>query len=249
MEVLMKKVLVSSLLVLGITITLQTVVEAKGPKVAYTQEGMTALSNTNKDKVTTISIDEIQKSLEGKKPITVSFDIDDTLLFSSQYFQYGKEYVTPGSFDFLHKQKFWDLVAKRGDQDSIPKEYAKKLIAMHQKRGDKIVFITGRTRGSMYKEGEVDKTAKALAKDFKLDKPIAVNYTGDKPKKPYKYDKSYYIKKYGSDIHYGDSDDDIHAAREAGARPIRILRAPNSTNLPLPEAGGYGEEVLENSAY
>lgn len=32
MEVLMKKVLVSSLLVLGITITLQTVVEAKGPK-------------------------------------------------------------------------------------------------------------------------------------------------------------------------------------------------------------------------
>ncbi|BBN22032.1 HAD family acid phosphatase [Streptococcus agalactiae] len=224
----MKKVLVSSLLVLGITITLQTVVEAKGPKVAYTQEGMTALSDTNKDKVTTISIDEIQKSLEGKKPITVSFDIDDTLLFSSQYFQYGKEYVTPGSFDFLHKQKFWDLVAKRGD---------------------KIVFITGRTRGSMYKEGEVDKTAKALAKDFKLDKPIAVNYTGDKPKKPYKYDKSYYIKKYGSDIHYGDSDDDIHAAREAGARPIRILRAPNSTNLPLPEAGGYGEEVLENSAY
>ncbi|HGD1168307.1 TPA: acid phosphatase AphA [Streptococcus agalactiae] len=245
----MKKVLVSSLLVLGITITLQTVVEAKGPKVAYTQEGMTALSDTNKDKVTTISIDEIQKSLEGKKPITVSFDIDDTLLFSSQYFQYGKEYVTPESFDFLHKQKFWDLVAKRGDQDSIPKEYAKKLIAMHQKRGDKIVFITGRTRGSMYKEGEVDKTAKALAKDFKLDKPIAVNYTGDKPKKPYKYDKSYYIKKYGSDIHYGDSDDDIHAAREAGARPIRILRAPNSTNLPLPEAGGYGEEVLENSAY
>lgn len=249
MEVLMKKVLVSSLLVLGITITLQTVVEAKGPKVAYTQEGMTALSDSNKDKVTTISIDEIQKSLEGKKPITVSFDIDDTLLFSSQYFQYGKEYVTPESFDFLHKQKFWDLVAKRGDQDSIPKEYAKKLIAMHQKRGDKIVFITGRTRGSMYKEGEVDKTAKALAKDFKLDKPIAVNYTGDKPKKPYKYDKSYYIKKYGSDIHYGDSDDDIHAAREAGARPIRILRAPNSTNLPLPQAGGYGEEVLENSAY
>ncbi|CAM3378308.1 acid phosphatase AphA [Streptococcus dysgalactiae] len=245
----MKKVLVSSLLVLGITITLQTVVEAKGPKVAYTQEGMTALSDSNKDKVTTISIDEIQKSLEGKKPITVSFDIDDTLLFSSQYFQYGKEYVTPESFDFLHKQKFWDLVAKRGDQDSIPKEYAKKLIAMHQKRGDKIVFITGRTRGSMYKEGEVDKTAKALAKDFKLDKPIAVNYTGDKPKKPYKYDKSYYIKKYGSDIHYGDSDDDIHAAREAGARPIRILRAPNSTNLPLPQAGGYGEEVLENSAY
>ncbi|HGN4986558.1 TPA: acid phosphatase AphA, partial [Streptococcus pyogenes] len=172
-----------------------------------------------------------------------------TLLFTSQYFQYGKEYITPGSFDFLHKQKFWDLVAKRGDQDSIPKEYAKQLIAMHQKRGDKIVFITGRTRGSMYKKGEIDKTAKSLAKDFKLDKPIAINYTGDKAVKPYQYDKTYYIKKNGSQIHYGDSDEDINAAKEAGARPIRILRAPNSTNLPLPKAGGYGEEVLENSAY
>ncbi|VTS12770.1 acid phosphatase AphA [Streptococcus pseudoporcinus] len=245
----MKRRLMSSLLVLGIIATSSTVVEASGPKVAYTQKGVTALSKNDEAKVKTLSIEAIEKSLDGKKQITVSFDIDDTLLFSSQYFQYGKEYITPGSFDFLHKQKFWDLVAKRGDQDSIPKEYAKKLIAMHQKRGDKIVFITGRTRGSMYKEGEIDKTAKTLAKDFKLDKPIAVHYTGDKAIKPYKYDKSYYIKKYGSEIHYGDSNEDIHAAREAGARPIRILRAPNSTNLPLPQAGGYGEEVLENSAY
>lgn len=170
-------------------------------------------------------------------------------MFSSQYFQYGKNYLTPNSFDFLHKQKFWDFVAKRGDQDSIPKEYAKELIAMHQNRGDKIVFITGRTRGSMYKKGEVDKTAKTLAKDFDLKKVIPINYTGDKAIKPFKYDKSYYIDKYHSQIHYGDSDEDVHAAREAGARPIRILRAPNSTNLPLPQAGGYKEEVLKNSAY
>ncbi|MGT2887405.1 acid phosphatase AphA [Streptococcus didelphis] len=244
-----KKRVISGLLILGIVATSSAIVEASGPKVAYTQEGVTAISNNNNVKVSIVSIEDIQKSLDGKEPTTVSFDIDDTLLFSSQYFQYGKEYVTPGSFDYLHKQKFWDLVAKRGDQDSIPKEYAKKLIAMHQKRRDKIVFITGRTRGSMYKEGDIDKTAKTLAKAFKLDKPIAIHYTGNKAIKPYKYDKSYYIKKYGSEIHYGDSDEDIHAAREAGAKPLRILRAPNSTNLPLPQAGGYGEEILENSAY
>lgn len=243
----MKKILASSLLVVGLFGMSTVAVEAGGPKVAYTQEGITALSN--QARVALITVEDIQKSLEGQAPITVSFDIDDTLLFSSQYFQYGKNYMTPGSSDYLHKQKFWDFVAKRGDRDSIPKEYAKKLIAMHQKRGDKIVFITGRTRGSMYKKGEIDKTAKTLAKDFSLDKPIAVNYTGSKAIKPYRYDKSYYIKKNGSRIHYGDSDDDIHAAKEAGARPIRILRAPNSTNLPLPQAGGYGEEVLENSAY
>ncbi|HGA4684882.1 TPA: acid phosphatase AphA [Streptococcus pyogenes] len=243
----MKKEFTSILFTVSFCGIIALPVEASGPKVPYTQEGITAISNQATVKL--ISIADIVSSLEGQKPITVSFDIDDTLLFTSQYFQYGKEYITPGSFDFLHKQKFWDLVAKRGDQDSIPKEYAKQLIAMHQKRGDKIVFITGRTRGSMYKKGEIDKTAKSLAKDFKLDKPIAINYTGDKAVKPYQYDKTYYIKKNGSQIHYGDSDEDINATKEAGARPIRILRAPNSTNLPLPKAGGYGEEVLENSAY
>lgn len=244
----MKKLVLSSMFLLGFWAMTTCPVEASGPKVPYTQGGITALSNETSVKM--VSIDDIKKSLEGRKdPITVSFDIDDTLVFSSQYFQYGKNYVTPGSFNFLHKQKFWDYVAKQGDQDSVPKEYAKKLIAMHQERGDKIVFITGRTRGSMYKKGDIDKTAKALAKDFDLKKPVAIIYTGDKAVKPYKYDKSYYIKKNNSQIHYGDSDDDIHAAEEAGARPIRILRAPNSTNLPLPQAGGYGEEVLENSAY
>ncbi|STY59541.1 Class B acid phosphatase precursor [Mannheimia haemolytica] len=50
-------------------------------------------------------------------------------------------------------------------------------------------------------------------------------------------------------IHYGDSDDDILAAREAGIRGIRILRAANSNYTPFPQAGGYGEEVVVNSSY
>jgi class B acid phosphatase len=50
-------------------------------------------------------------------------------------------------------------------------------------------------------------------------------------------------------IHYGDSDDDILAAKEAGIRGIRLMRAANSTYQPGPTLGGYGEEVLINSNY
>ena len=48
---------------------------------------------------------------------------------------------------------------------------------------------------------------------------------------------------------YGDSDNDITAARDVGIRGIRILRASNSTYKPLPQAGAFGEEVIVNSEY
>nr|MDZ3911077.1 hypothetical protein [Escherichia coli] len=44
-------------------------------------------------------------------------------------------------------------------------------------------------------------------------------------------------------------DNDITAARDVGARGIRILRASNSTYKPLPQAGAFGEEVIVNSEY
>ena len=64
----------------------------------------------------------------------------------------------------------------------------------------------------------------------------------------FKYDKSYYISKHNISIHYGDSDDDILAAREVGIRGIRVQRPYNSTN-PQKMNGGYGEEVVINSAW
>lgn len=39
------------------------------------------------------------------------------------------------------------------------------------------------------------------------------------------------------------------AAKEAGIRGIRLMRAANSTYQPMPTLGGYGEEVLINSSY
>jgi len=50
-------------------------------------------------------------------------------------------------------------------------------------------------------------------------------------------------------VFYGDSDNDISAARDVGARGIRVLRASNSTYRPLPMAGAFGEEVIVNSEY
>jgi len=50
-------------------------------------------------------------------------------------------------------------------------------------------------------------------------------------------------------LFYGDSDNDISAAKDVGVRGIRILRASNSTYRPLPEAGKFGEEVIVNSEY
>jgi acid phosphatase (class B) len=41
------------------------------------------------DPIHWVSVDQIEKSLEGKPPMTVGFDIDDTVLFSSPCFFYG----------------------------------------------------------------------------------------------------------------------------------------------------------------
>jgi acid phosphatase (class B) len=57
------------------------------------------------------------------------------------------------------------------------------------------------------------------------------------------------IKENKIQIFYGDADSDIEAAFEAGIRAIRIMRAVNSTNKPLPHNGSFGEEVLVNSEY
>ncbi len=64
-----------------------------------------------------------------------------------------------------------------------------------------------------------------------------------------KYNKTPGIIEHKVSIHYGDSDDDILAAKEAGIRGIRLMRAANSTYQPMPTLGGYDEEVLINSSY
>ena len=83
-------------LLLVLTILSSSTLFAAGPKVPYTHEGFYSTEKVQKA-VHFISVEDIKKSLEGKGPINVSFDIDDTLVHSSGYFIYGQyHFQIPG---------------------------------------------------------------------------------------------------------------------------------------------------------
>ncbi|MDK4680946.1 acid phosphatase AphA [Kingella negevensis] len=242
------KTLVKATLALACA-TLATSAFAAGPKVPFTHKGVTAIDMANSKSVKWVTVDQIRDSLKNTPPITVSFDIDDTVLVSSQCFYYGKNTFSPNDYSYLKSQAFWNYVADGCDRSSIPKESAAALIKMHQERGDQVVFITGRTGHEKNDPNRIDTLGRILEQAFNVKNMQPVNYTKDTPVAPYKYDKTYYIVKHKSQIHYGDSNDDVLAAREAGIRGIRVIRTQVSTNRPLPINGGYGEEVLVNSSY
>ena len=208
----------------------------------YTNQGTNAREMLVEQPIHWISVEQLKKELEGKAPINVSFDIDDTVLFSSPCFYYGQQKYSPGKHDYLKNQDFWNEVNAGCDQYSIPKQIAVDLINMHQARGDQIYFITGRTAG------DKDGVTPVLQKAFNIKDMHPVEFMGGRELST-KYNKTPGIIKHKVSIHYGDSDDDILAAKEAGIRGIRLMRAANSTYQPMPTLGGYDEEVLINSSY
>ncbi|KYK88700.1 acid phosphatase AphA [Aggregatibacter actinomycetemcomitans] len=208
----------------------------------YTHQGTNAREMLVEQPIHWISVDPLKKELEGKAPMNVSFDIDDTVLFSSPCFYHGQQKYSPGKQDYLKNQDFWNEVNAGCDQYSIPKQIAVDLINMHQERGDQIYFITGRTAG------DKDGVTPVLQKAFNIKNIHPVEFMGGRDRTT-KYNKTPGIIEHKVTIHYGDSDDDILAAKEAGIRGIRLMRAANSTYQPMPTLGGYGEEVLINSSY
>lgn len=198
--------------------------------------GATTDDLAHHDPIHWVDVSQIEKSLEGKPPMTVGFDIDDTVLFSSPCFFYGQQKYSPGKFDYLKNQAFWDDINKNCDMNySIPKDVAAKLIAMHTKRGDTIYFITGRTKS----EGE--RLTETIKRDFHMEKINPVVFTaGDAT-------KTAFLKEKGVKIYYGDADGDMKQAIEVGARPIRVLRASNTTYKPMPKNGSFNEEVIIDS--
>lgn len=189
-----------------------------------------------------VSVAQIESSLVERPPMAVGFDIDDTVLFSSPGFWRGKKTWSPDSDAYLHNPEFWEKMNNGWDEFSIPKGVARQLIAMHVKRGDTIFFITGRS------QTKTETVSKTLQDDFHI--PAAnmnpVIFAGDQPGQN---NKVQWLKDKKIRIYYGDSDGDITAARESEARPIRVLRAANSTYQPLPQAGAFGEEVIVDSDY
>lgn len=187
-----------------------------------------------------VTLEDIAKSLENQPPMNVGFDVDDTVLFSSPGYYYGQHKYSPGSSHFLTMEEFWTEMNNGLDQFSIPKECARKLIELHKKRGDSIYFITARTGA------KTETVTELLAKTFDLENPNKVIFTGFKRGENLKINP---IKENNIQIFYGDADSDMEAALAAGIRPVRIMRARNSTNKPLPKNGSLGEEVLVNSEY
>jgi acid phosphatase (class B) len=79
-----------------------------------------------------------------------------------------------------------------------------------------------------------------LAKEFDLPKLEPVIFTNRGSKTPA-------FRQVQAVLSYGDSDGDIRDSIEAGARPVRVLRAHTSVNVEPVHNGAFGEEVLINS--
>lgn len=186
-----------------------------------------------------VTLKDIARSLESQPLMNVGFDIDDTVLFSSPGYYYGQQKYSPGDKSFLMVDEFWNEMNNGLDQFSIPKECARELIKLHKERGDSIYFITAR------RETKTETVTEILTKTFGLDNPKVI-FTGFRALENLKIKP---IRDNNIQIFYGDADSDVEAARAAGIRAIRIMRAKNSTNKPLPKNGSYGEEVLKNSEY
>lgn len=183
-----------------------------------------------------ITQQQLADSIGTAAPMAVGFDVDDTVLFSSPCFYEGQQKYSPGSNAYLKDSAFWTETNAGCDRYSIPKDAARTLIAEHQRRGDTIWFITARPRT----EGE--QLTAILKQAFAIENMQPVVFTSGP-------EKTRFIQERGLRIYYGDSDNDISSAREAGARPIRVMRASNSTNQPLPANGAMGEEVLVDSMH
>lgn len=245
----MKKTFKRNVLAFFFSLFIFAGLSASGPKVPYTHDGFTTWERTTDKKVNWVTVESIRESLKDEPPMTVSFDIDDTVLVSSPIFYYGKNKYSPDSLDYLKNQKFWDFASKGADVYSIPKESARELIRMHQERGDQVIFITGRTGPKGYKWDKLDKCGEIVRDTFGIKNMKPIFYRDPKYKEKTKYDKTFHMLNQGVKLHYGDSDDDILAAQEAGIRGIRVMRAETTTNFPMPVNGGYGEEVLKDSSH
>ncbi|MCE0495216.1 acid phosphatase AphA [Vibrio salinus] len=213
------------------------------PKTPGTHAGLSSTDMIQASQSATlnwVTVDQLTQELKNKPPMAVGFDIDDTVLFSSPGFYHGQQVFSPKGYSYLSNQKFWDKMNCEWDEFSMPKDIAKKLIAMHQQHGDDIYFITGRTGSSC------EITTKYLKDAFHIKNMHPVIFAGASRTV---YTKTAPIKKHNIKIYYGDSDGDIISAQKAGAEGIRVIRAANSSYKPAPKNGIYGERVMANSQY
>jgi len=193
-----------------------------------------------------VSIEQLKRLLPAH-PVTVGFDVDDTLVFTAPAFNalqpsYPADVIRPKNYTALSPaqkrqyHEFWNRLNEQYDDRSIPKRIGKQLLDLHLKRGDDI-YIISRRQGTV---PETDTATRRLERMFGVHLPHPVVQTDLKDKTPY-------IASRHITYYYGDSDSDITAAVGAGATPIRVQRSPASYAKDAPHNGQLNEIVLENS--
>jgi acid phosphatase (class B) len=187
----------------------------------------------------TVTVADIAATLP-KGPVAVGFDVDDTALFTSPgYFYLERNTDGPGGANrygdhpFDNPEAIADL-NREYDKFALPKRATAELIALHQRRGDDIWFITARP------VPPTEIVSGLLQRYYGINRMHPVIFLDGKPKGPK-------IRELVLAVYYGEGDGDITAAQSAGARPIRFLRSPMSTDPRPVHPGAYGEEVLEGS--
>lgn len=211
----------------------------------------------NHSEIKWVSVADIKKSLP-KTPINVGFDLDDTVFYTSAcFYKATNDLIKEKNLKYLPtealkidadkklwkaistNQEFWDKIASCNAEYAIPKQVSLELIKMHQKRGDKIFFITARKAPSTQEIAQkVNEAIKVLLNSNAGLQ--AVQYSNIASKTPL-------IKQDKLDIYYGDANSDITDAKAANVRAIRILRSEASTYLPIPLNGQFKEEVVIGS--
>ncbi|MEW6556132.1 MAG: HAD family acid phosphatase [Elusimicrobiota bacterium] len=161
-----------------------------------------------------------------QQSINVGFDCDDTLLFSTPAFEIANK-----SEYSEYSDEWWAIVNKSDEGNSIVKKVTEKILNEHKQKCDEIFVITSREDF----EGDI-------LRDF-LNKTFGIK----KQNIYFEHKKANKIKELNISIFYGDSDSDITAAQEAGAKGIRILRSPKSSYKGKYHPGQLGEEIIPNS--
>ena len=187
-------------------------------------------------KIHWVTLKQLEGKIKGAKHIAVGFDVDDTVMFSSPGFARGQNEYSPGGLDYLSNHKFWKHMNNGWDKFDIPKKTVAKLIHFYEKQGDTVYFITARPKTKKEDLTKIIKTELHI----KHMKPVIFSGNAN---------KSALISKLHLHTYYGDSDADIASAKVAGIQGIRVMRAANSSNQPLPHNGDLGEQVLVNSQY
>lgn len=191
--------------------------------------------DSNATELRAITTNELQCSLRNTEKLSIGFDVDDTVLFSSPGFYYYGNRLCQGNLqECKTRPDFQYAINNKVDYYSLPKHIAFKLINLHQDRGDTIYFITGRH------ETKEEILSSLLKEKFKIKKMHDVIFTGGD-------NKTQAIRKHNIKIYYGDADTDMKSALEAQARAIRVCRAKNSLNGSEVNLGMFDEEILLNS--